>query len=240
MHTQELVVTHAFGIRNRTKKMVVCDSFEPGSDCREKVKKLMSFIMNKKAKSRFGEYQRLSKDVLGKTANVLELPNETRVAGTYRMFVSCLRAKSGINLYCSKSSEVSKIVSGDMGISRDEWRQISEFEAILKVCHDLAMESQVEQPGSNCYSYYAVAECRDKLKSASSLFEIISQDVEYGTDLVRENLPKAYYGRKDMTKDSQQLLERLDNEFGRYFNKPDGDQLLAMFFHPFIVCCGYK
>lgn len=239
MHTQELVVNHAFGIRTRTLNKIVVDEFEPGMRCREKVKKLLSFIMNRKAKGRFREYQTLLKANCGIAGNVLELPNDTRVAGTYRMFLSCLRAKRGISLFSTQSTLSGKIDKTDMALSRTDWIQISEFEAILKVCHDLAMQSQVEQPGANCYSYYAVVECRDMLKNADR-FEFINQETDYETDVVRDLLPKHVYLRKDMSEHSKTLLDRLDKEFGFYFKEPDADQLLAMFFHPFIVCSGYK
>jgi hypothetical protein len=239
MHAQELVLNHAFGMRTRSAQRKVVDSFEPGMKCREKVMKLMSFIMNKKSKGRFGEYQRLLTAIQGEAGIVLELPNLTRVAGTYRMFVSCLRSKRGIEEYCARSKEADKIASDEMGLTRSDWLQISEFEAILKICHDLAMESQVEQPGSNCYSYYAVAECRNMLKNAKH-FEFIDPEAVYLTSLVREQLPKKSYRRTDMQGHSLKLLERLDIEYGNYFKEPDEDQLLAMFFHPFIVCSGYK
>ena len=48
MHAQELVVTHALGLRTRKKRGVgVIDSFESGRLLRDCVKKLVSRLMDK-------------------------------------------------------------------------------------------------------------------------------------------------------------------------------------------------
>jgi hypothetical protein len=48
MHAQELVVTHALGLRERSKAGVVTDQYEAGKSIRKKVKNLLSKIMDKK------------------------------------------------------------------------------------------------------------------------------------------------------------------------------------------------
>jgi hypothetical protein len=80
---------------------------------------------------------------------VLELPNDTRVAGTYRMFLSCLRSKKAINQFGTESSHAENMAN--LMLSRTEWNILSEVEAILKECHDLAMVSQINQVGASCH-----------------------------------------------------------------------------------------
>lgn len=238
MHSQELVINHAFGIRTRTKNGVVIDCFQAGKHIRDKVKLLVSYIMNKKAKSRFREYCTFCSDNCGTKGLVLELPNDTRVAGTYRMFLSVLRSKKPITLFCTTSSIAEKIQSLNLVITRQEWLQIAEFEAILKECHDLAMKSQLDAVGSSCFSYYAVKECKETLRNNDE-FEFIDVNGFYGPELIRSDLPKVRYNRANMLDDSLILLDRLDIEFDKYFPKPDIDQQLAMFFHPYIIWSGY-
>ena len=65
MHAQELVVTHALGLRTRRKRgFGVVDEFESGKLLRDAVKKLVSKIMDKKAKSRFVKYKEFCKNKL--------------------------------------------------------------------------------------------------------------------------------------------------------------------------------
>ena len=237
MHTQELVVTHALGIRTRKCKGKVVDSFEKGKSLRDKVKGLLSFIMDGKAKGRFREYCIYVSEHTGTKGLVLELPNETRVAGTYRMFLSCLRSKKAITQFSTTSSHADKMV--DSVLTRTEWNVLAELESILLECHELAMESQVDCVGASSYSYYAVRECKERLKSAD-MFEVIDIKQSYLPSTIRSELGKCTIERDSLSETATELLTRLDGEFLKYFPKPDEDQLLAMFFHPYFVWSGYE
>ena len=170
MHTQELVITHALGIRTRKKKGVVVDSFDLGKNLREKVKALLSFIMDRKAKGRFREYCSYCHESTGTKGLVLEIPNDTRVAGTYRMFLSCLRSKKAITQFGLVSSHAEKMVN--LNLTKKDWNVLSEVETILKECHDLAMISQSDFVGASSYAYYAVRFCKDILNSTIE-FEVV-------------------------------------------------------------------
>jgi hypothetical protein len=93
MHAQELVVTHDLGLKERSKQGVVTDKYEAGRTLRNRVKTLLSRIMDKKVKGRFKEYKAMCLEYLHCTAQKLELPNDTRVSGVYRMYQSALRSK---------------------------------------------------------------------------------------------------------------------------------------------------
>ena len=237
MHTQELVVTHALGIRTRSAKGQVTDSFEPAKNFRDKVKTWLSFIMDRKAKGRFREYSMYCAENNGTKGLVLELPNETRVAGTYQMFLSSLRSKKAITQFGTDSSHAQRMSS--MMLSRTEWNVLSEVEAILKECHDLAMESQVDRVGASCFSYYAVRECKETLKSADE-FDVIDLKESYPPSTTRKELKKTQIERDRLSETATELLKRLDKEYEHYFGSPDEDQLIAMFFHPYFVWSGYE
>jgi hypothetical protein len=236
MHTQELVVTHALGIRTRSTGNEVHDSFVEGKHIRSRVKKLLSFVMDRKSKGRFREYQEFCKDHCGTQGLVLELPNDTRVAGTYRMFLSCIRSKKALQGFGSHSSHASSMI--DMNLSMREWIVLSEFESVLKECNDLAMQSQLDMVGANSFSYYAVQKTRHFLNKAKT-FDFIEVKNQYSPSVPREELVKTRYEREAMSAEAQTLLKRLENEFNNYFGKPDDDQILQMFFHPYIVWNGY-
>ena len=237
MHTQELVVTHALGIRTRKKKGIIVDSFEKGKNIRDKVKGLLSFIMDGKAKGRFREYCVYCSEHTGTQGLVLELPNETRVAGTYKMFLSCLRSKKAITQFATVSTHADKM--NDLVLSRTEWNVLAELESILLECHELAMESQVDFVGASSFSYYAVRECKERLKSADS-FEVIDIKQNYLPSATRPELEKSIIERENLSETAIELLQRLDTDFTNYFGTPDEDQILSMFFHPYFVWSGYE
>ena len=84
MHTQELVVGHALGIKARTRNKLPIEPYETGVDLRDKVKNLLSAIMTKKKKYRFKAYHDYCL-TLGMNVRRLELTNETRVSGIFLM-----------------------------------------------------------------------------------------------------------------------------------------------------------
>lgn len=46
--------------------------------------------------------------------------------------------------------------------------------------------------------------------------------------------------KNELMEETQFLIERLVNEFNKYFPHPDSDQLLMMMFHPIMVHSGFR
>jgi hypothetical protein len=80
MHPVELCIKHAIEMNIRTKKVVV-DSFPPGQHLKKRIHDLLSTVKNKEAKARRTAYFKMSKEIVGCPALILQLPNVTRVAG---------------------------------------------------------------------------------------------------------------------------------------------------------------
>jgi hypothetical protein len=236
MHTQELVVTHALGIRQRRAVNEVVNDFPEGCNLRERVKALLSFVMDRKSKARFKEYTSLCNDNTGTKGIVLELPNDTRVAGTYRMFLSCLRSRIPLQIFCTSSSQSEKMIA--LKLNHNEWQLLAEFECVLKECHELAMQTQLDMVGANSYSYFAAQDTRYRL-ATQKMFEYVDLKCNYLPSSIRSDLPKTKDERAHLHVETQTLLTRLVTEFKFYFGKPDSDQLLQMFFHPYMVWSGY-
>jgi hypothetical protein len=154
MHTQELVVGHALGIRIQKKKNVVIDEFPIAKNLSDKVKLLCSNLMDKKAKNRFHNYRDYCRNHLSMTVCKLEIPNDTRMSGIFSMYESLLRSKKSLILYCTNSRD--SMLFKDLLISDEEWNLVAETYAILQMTNVLAMLSQ-----QDCFSYYYVAKARN-------------------------------------------------------------------------------
>ena len=58
MHTQELIVKHALGLADRIDRVTkIKNTFEAGKNLKDKVKLLVSKIMNKRSKNLFIKYK---------------------------------------------------------------------------------------------------------------------------------------------------------------------------------------
>ena len=66
------------------------------------------------------------------------------------------------------------------------------------------------------------------------LCEIIDIKQIYSPSVIRTDLIKVNVNRDGLSETATELLSRLDDEIGNYFEKPDDDQQkLTMFFHPY-------
>jgi hypothetical protein len=237
MHAQELVVQHALGLRDRTRMQQTIDAFPEGKALKEKVKILVSAIMNKHNKKRYIQYHDYIRLNLKQEVRKLYIPNDTRVSGIFYMYESVLRSRKCIHFYLTGSSE--KEFYRKLQLSETEWQLVAETHAVLKVMNVLAMTSQKETVGSNCFSYYSVANARYFVESKKKLKVLEIFGNRYPSTEISK-WPMVNMTIEQLKPDTQMLIERLVKEFDHYFKGPDSDQVMMMVFHPVMVWRGLK
>jgi hypothetical protein len=89
MHVFELALKHATGMKSRSKNKVICDQNPEFVALHDKFNTLVSWITNKKAKSRFCKY---SESHSGQVI-VLEQPGDTRVSGISTFCEDLIRSR---------------------------------------------------------------------------------------------------------------------------------------------------
>jgi hypothetical protein len=93
MHTGNLILEYALGVRNRRKNKTEQDLFLAGNEILKKVQTVIQTMMNKRNKAIFHAYSIVCKEKFGGDALKFILPNETRVAGKYLMLQSLVRQR---------------------------------------------------------------------------------------------------------------------------------------------------
>jgi hypothetical protein len=237
MHAQELVTSHAMGIRERSKNLVSVDNFAPGKNLRNSVKALVSRIMDKRAKGRFKEYNNISMKYLRIKALKLEIPNETRVSGIYNMFLSALRSRKLIVIFLDTCKEPAKFA--DVELSDVEWQFLAECEALLRTMDVLAMNSQKDDVTGCVFSYFYVARSRFLMKKISMLNVVDLSKNQWTHKDDFDCIPKILTPIEDLQADTLTLIKRFEVEFQRYFPHPDSDQVMMMVFHPIMIWRGF-
>jgi hypothetical protein len=237
MHAQELVVQHALGIRDRTRMRQPIDQFAAGKSLKEKVKKLVSTIMDKHKKQRYQLYHDYCKLNLKVDVRKLYIPNDTRVSGIFYMYESVLKSRKCIKFYVTGSTEKSFYLN--LKLTEPEWQLVAETHAVLKVMNVLAMTSQKESIDSNCFSYYSVANARYFVESKRKL-KVIDLGANWNPSCEVSKLPMVNMQLENLRPETQTLIERLVKEFDHYFRGPDSDQIMMMIFHPVMVWRGLK
>ena len=237
MHTQELVLQHALGIRQRTRMGEPYDKFEEGKKLTKKVKTLVGFIMNKQDKNRFKNYQDYCKQITKQEVPKLVLPNDTRVSGIFFMYESVLKSYKCITRYITGNQFKKDVTS--LNLTPTEWQLVAEFYATMKIMNVLAMTSQKQSVDANCFSFYGVAHARYMIEQAKNL-KVVELSSHYNHAMEFSNIPHVTLDIDQLNPLTQTLLERLVKEFDFYFKYPDSDQTLMMIFHPVMVWRGFK
>ena len=238
MHAQELVVVHALGLRTRKKKGQK-DEFPEGKNLRDKVGTLLSKIMDKKSKQRYERYGKYCKEHYGVDTIKLLVPNETRVSGVFGMYQSALRSKKLITAFTTRSSDAPTFTAAMLLDDDDDWKHIAETYTILQTTNLLAMTSQEDSVDSNCFSYFQVAQARHLLET-NDLYKIVDVSEHWTPATDVKKIPSISKTKDAMLPVSKSLITRLVNEFNRYFEKPDSDQIMMMVLNPLMFWGGFR
>jgi cell fate (sporulation/competence/biofilm development) regulator YlbF (YheA/YmcA/DUF963 family) len=193
--------------------------------------------MDKKAKGCFKEYKAMRKQYLHCNGQKLELPNDARVSGVYRMYQSALRSKKMIVLFVNNSKDLEKFT--DCILSAKEWQQVAETEALLRNMDVLAMSSQQEGCTSNVFSYFYVARaqtCISKLK----FLDVFDLEENWTPATQLHQIPIKRMQKDDLLQETKTLFERFDAEFEKYIPYPDTDQIMMMMLHPVMLWSGFR
>ncbi len=140
MHHIDLSMEHALDQTKRTKQKEVIDEFDDCNNLWLKLKTALSYLTSKQAKKRFAKYTESYKE-FGKVLT-LEVPNDTRVGGTKRMFESTLRSLHALKVYAFSKEDFAKLLP-----TSDKWFQIAEYDAILNEVYRLSMSCQTDTAG---------------------------------------------------------------------------------------------
>jgi hypothetical protein len=238
MHAQELVVKHAMGLCKRRRGGKVVDENPEGLRLRDLCKTFASKVMDKKAKSRFLEFEELSIQTYNCKPIKLTTPNDTRVSGVYLMFASLLRCKSLCQVLSSntKNGDAYK----DCWIKSDDWKLMAEFESILSFSHQLAMVSQTQDPGEIAFTWYEVSMFKYSLLQKRKKIKVIDCFSSWSPNKTLEELPRATLTYEQLQPTTKDFINRLLSELDNYFPTPDSDQIIAMNLHPIMVQNGFR
>lgn len=230
MHSTELLMKHALGLVTRKKGNKVVDCFPEGLELIKRVHSSHSFIMDKKAKSRFYELKNLSRSMFNCEAKVLEIPNKTRVGGTHRMFESALKSKQLILIAQTNSSFSDKF--SKVALKQADFMLIAEFEAVLKPVKCLALEHQKDKVGWIAFSWLNTVAAKKKLFGDNARYAVVDVTQIWKPDISMDKIPRARLKFVDLDDRTKELIGRLEKEFEHYFPNPDEDQKKAILLHP--------
>jgi hypothetical protein len=128
----------------------------------------------------------------------------------------------------------------DCLLNDQEWQELAEIEAILRVMNTLAMSSQREDPGWISFSWFEVVLAKAKLFSNKNPLKIFDTSVTWSPDVKIKDIPIIAVETDSplLSETAKTLISRINDEFKNYFPIPDSDQLIAINVHPVMVSMG--
>ena len=260
MHQAELAFEHATGMKVRKSGKKVVDSFDDLDKLYKKSLKAARYIMEKRSKARFVDYQKSLK-ADGRIALKLALPNATRCAGAQIHFESMIRARWNLYNYWHKNPRAT-------ALDNDEFVTVADVAAVLHPMMFLIKKVQTNHAGAQAYTliymfrtfvlYWYKEDwwCPDVDKSNNVDVETHwngdaqfptrnwqgrpmlagSNDDSYNSGDRMIGLVRKSMG--EMEKVAQLLVPRLRKELESYGAKPTKDRLLGLACNPFTATHG--
>lgn len=240
MHMVNLVVDHATGKRTRSANREVVDSFEECESLRRKTAATFGYIYSKQAKQRAINYQTRN-SAIGQSTIRLGVDNDTRIAGTRRMYQHALRSRYTLPVYFSQESTA---IQAKYSLTDSDFEKIAEFEAVISPICDLAFSLQKDSRPTGSSSFMFITEAKVKMtKQAYPVVDVqfpVDDDLKWDASTLYKKLPMKQKRSGDLGPEGQILHERLLVEMDRYFPQPDKFQLIAMFCDPVMMTSGIR
>ena len=232
MHAQELCLKHALGVAIRKQNHVVVDEFPIGKTLRDNCKVLASKLTDKKVKARWVEAVKISKDTWDVEPTKLCVPNDTQISGTFLLFQSILRSKNLISVLKGHTKYWDVYV--DYLLNKEQYNLVAEFTAVMIQTNHLAVASQTEEPGEVAFSWFGISMARLRFKDRNKPYVVVDTTQSWPPNKSFEDLPVAKIPYDLLQEETKTFIQRLINEFDKYFPAPDSDQVIAMILHPII------
>ena len=266
MHESQLVVDYAVAKRVKKKNKKNVDDFE---DCRKLLKKSLgaaTYLMNRKKKQRFRQYQQFGKRT-GRDSIRLKTPNATRSAGIILHLESMLRSRWLLDHYWRERDDDE--VPQEHQLKNEDWIQLSQIEGLLQPMRWILFNVQTDRPGALSYTFIGLYRAYTHYVCATTYWHanvdktvsreetrwkataVFHERSVRGNPLVKPppDTPNDIAGtathvgmtkteKKDLRDIPKKIIPRLVAQMTKRAAKPTTDRLIAMACNPFTATTG--
>ena len=155
MHLGALAGALPLSLIERKVDKKVVNKWPPFLDRHKALKDMCTYLFGKKEK-RYPDYVKVLTNA-NMPVIMVDLPVHTRVAGVLLMFQSAIRSMFGIRYYATR-----KPAFESKCLSLEEWKQIVQFEAVMRKAFLFCFDTQGDRPEVASESLLAIMELRIK------------------------------------------------------------------------------
>ena len=240
MHFGNLYTGLALSLVTRTSGGRVVNRWAPFQDLLRDAKKMAKWLCDKKNK-RYEQYENAMSTSGG--TRVLRIPNETRVAGVLLLLQDLLCSFHTICEYGHKCTAFSSLV-----LTRRQWQQLAEFEAIIRAAYTLCFESQGDRPEVSAEMTYRLANVNMTYQDETRFNVVNLNAAKWPATTPFNDLPTVHMTTdagqdpelSPMSDHSVELTGRLVTSYEEYFSEPNLDRCAAMIAHPLFAGSGFE
>ena len=139
MHLAALAFGLALSLVERRVNSVVANKWSPFLNVYKSIKNIAKYVCDKKNK-RYPKYQKALAGIF-QDVFMIKLPNDTRVAGALLLIQDALRSLFALRYFATVNEGLDKMM-----IKPEQWRQLAQFEAIMRPGMKLCFDVQGDRP----------------------------------------------------------------------------------------------
>ena len=180
---------------------------------------------------------------VGQDPKMIPLPNDTRVSGQFLLVQGSLCCMNGLRLYALKTASFEP-----KNLSRQEWKQVAEFEAVMAVGHLLGFDSQSDRPEVAAEMPLRLSLLKTHYEEEDE-WEVVDVTKDWRANASLDELPRLKMTTSEekaeedslplMSEASRALVKRFVASYAEYFGEINSDRLLAMLVHPLLGTQGF-
>ena len=185
MHLGSLQLGLALSLVERRTGGVVVNRWDPFQDLYKAVKEMMKHLFGKKSKGHYENYSKTLERV-GQKVYIADLPNDTRVAGALNLIRDALRHAFAMQCYAETNDAFANKV-----LSKREWKQLAEFEAIMSPSGAFCFTSQSDRLEAFGETVIELLRMKDVYDN-ETVYEVVDMTSrsEWSADTPLDSLPR--------------------------------------------------
>ena len=237
MHLGQLLTGLALSIVERKKNGEVINHWEPFQVLYKKTKEMAKYVCDKKNK-RLDALLRFVESI-GKLFRVINIPNSTRVCGVWLLIKDSLCEMHALRLYGMELSAFDNLV-----LSREEWKQLAEFEAVMRTACVFCFGVQADRVEVACEIIFMLSRMKMAYEETTE-YDVVDTSGSWNGDTAFDDLPRIKMTREpnqqnSLSTASIELINRFRRSYDEYFAIVNPDRLLAMMVHPMMATHGFE
>jgi uncharacterized protein YcgL (UPF0745 family) len=200
MHIANLNLGPALSLVERRSNNVVVNQWDPFQRLYKALKEMVTYLFGKKSKTRFTDYEKVLKRE-GQPVFIIDLPNDTRVAGAYKLIQASLRQAFTLQFFAQQNKNFAAKF-----LNKGDWKQLAQFEAIMAPSAVFCFTSQSDRVEASGEIVIELLRLKD-IYDNEEVFDVVDMNVreDWSADTKFDDIPRTLMATTQEVADVQNI-----------------------------------